>query len=161
MYHYTFGGLRNVWLVNGYKIKATPHGEAVAFADGEGLDKAICMALVDKCGHLTGAEFRFIRTSGFMLSQGNLGKMIGADVQSVARWEKTGRIPKWADKLVRLLFRGHADGDAPIGTAIRRLQTVDRLVNQRIVMRERQGAWVPSVKTMDDQDQDQADAVAA
>ena len=31
MYHYTDGGLRNVWLANGYEIKKTPYGEGVAF----------------------------------------------------------------------------------------------------------------------------------
>jgi hypothetical protein len=30
MYHYTDGGLRNVWLVNGYEIKKTPYGERKA-----------------------------------------------------------------------------------------------------------------------------------
>lgn len=30
MFHYTDGGLRNVWLVNGYEIKETPYGQAVA-----------------------------------------------------------------------------------------------------------------------------------
>ena len=48
MYHYTLGGLQDVYLVNGYAIKQTPHGEAVAFVDGEGLERAICDALARK-----------------------------------------------------------------------------------------------------------------
>jgi len=31
MYNYTDGGLRNVWLANGYEIKKTPSGEGVSF----------------------------------------------------------------------------------------------------------------------------------
>ncbi len=31
MYQYTDGGLRNVWLVNGYEIKQTPYGEGMVF----------------------------------------------------------------------------------------------------------------------------------
>ena len=32
MYHYTDGGLRNVWLANGYEIKKTPYGEEIGRA---------------------------------------------------------------------------------------------------------------------------------
>lgn len=48
MYHYTFGGLQDVYLVNGFEIKRTPYGEAVSFVDGEGLERAICDALPAK-----------------------------------------------------------------------------------------------------------------
>jgi len=33
MYHYTDGGLRNVWLANGHEIKNTPYGEGVVALD--------------------------------------------------------------------------------------------------------------------------------
>ncbi len=36
MYRYTDGGLRNVWLANGYLVKETPYGEAVANAECRG-----------------------------------------------------------------------------------------------------------------------------
>lgn len=149
MYHYTFGGLRNVWLVNGYTLKPTPMGEAVAFADGEGLERAICTALAEKAGHLTGAELRFIRQSGLLMSQAALGKMIGADAQSVARWEKHGRVPRWADKLVRLVLLAHVEGNQPIRHVVERINTVERLVQQTIVMRERRGAWTSTVKDVE------------
>lgn len=149
MYHYTFGGLRDVWLVNGYRLARTPDGqEAVAFADGEGLEMAICSALVDKASKLTGAEFRFVRQSGLALSQVALGRLLGADAQAVARWEKTSRVPRWADKMLRLVFRAHADGNEPIRRAIERLDTVERLVHQKIVLREQAGRWQPKVKEM-------------
>lgn len=48
MYHYTDGGLRNVWLKNGYTEQSTPYGEAVAFADVQGLTRAICLGLTRK-----------------------------------------------------------------------------------------------------------------
>jgi hypothetical protein len=60
MYHYTDGGLRNVWLANGYEIKKTPYGEGVAFHNVDGLTRSICMALTRKASLLTGAEFRYI-----------------------------------------------------------------------------------------------------
>lgn len=46
MYHYTFGGLQDVYLANGYTTKQTQHGEAVAFVNGAGLEQAIRDALL-------------------------------------------------------------------------------------------------------------------
>ena len=149
MYHYTDGGLRNVWLENGYEIRKTPQGEGVAFHDLDGLTSAVCLALADKAGVLTGVEFRHMRAAGMLLSQPALGKLMGIDGQAIARWEKTGKVPRWADKLVRLLFLAHAQGKEPIRRAVERIKTVERLVKQRIVVQERKGRWVPSLRDDD------------
>ena len=141
MYHYTDGGLRNVWLSNGYTKQKTPFGEGVAIRDIDGLTRAICTMLTKRAGVLTGAELRYLRTAGMMLSQPALGKLMGADGQSVARWEKTSRVPRWADKLARLLYVAHAEGSIPIRRAVERIQTVERLTNQRIVVEELDGRW--------------------
>ncbi len=150
MYHYTDGGLRNVWLANGYEIKKTPFGEAVAFHDGDGLTRAICQALAGKIGTLTGAELRYIRSGGMGLSQPALGKLMGIDGQSIARWEKTGKVPRWADKLVRLLYAAHAQGNEPICRVMDRIKTVERMVKQRIVVQERRGHWTPTTESLGD-----------
>jgi len=146
MYHYTDGGLRNVWLVNGYEIKQTPYGEGVAFRNLDGLTRSICMALGRKASPLTGAEFRYIRSAGMRLSQPALGKLMGIDGQSIARWEKTSRVPRWADKLVRLLYAAQAEGDEPIAKAVERIKTVERLVKQKIVVKESRGQWRPRLQ---------------
>jgi DNA-binding transcriptional regulator YiaG len=143
MYHYTESGLRNVWLVNGYTMHDTHFGPAVSFQDLDGLTVAICTALTKKPGPLTGGELRYLRSGGMLLSQPALGKLMGTDGQSVARWEKTGRVPKWADKLVRLLYIAHADGNVPIRRAMERTRIVERLTGQRIVVEEARGRWVP------------------
>jgi DNA-binding transcriptional regulator YiaG len=146
MYHYTDGGLRNVWLANGYEIKKTPFGEGVSFHNLDGLTTSICIALTKKAGVVTGSEFRYIRSAGMLLSQTALGKLMGIDGQSVARWEKTGKVPKWADKLVRLLYLAQAQGNEPISSAVERVKTVERLVKQRIVVKESRGQWKPSLQ---------------
>lgn len=143
MYHYTDGGLRNVWLVNGYAWRDTPYGPAVSFHNADGLTAAIGGLLAKKPGPLTGVELRWLRSGAMLLSQPALGKLMGTDGQAIARWEKSGRLPKWADKLVRLLYLAHADGDLPIRRAVERIQTVERLVGQRIVVKESRGRWVP------------------
>lgn len=155
MYHYTDGGLRNVWLANGYEIKKTPFGEAVSFHGGDGLTQAICQALSAKIGVLTGVELRFIRSAGMGLSQPAIGKLMGIDGQSIARWEKSGKVPRWADKLVRLLYAGHAQGMEPICRVMERIKTVERIVKQRIVVQENRGQWTPTCEPANE------DAVAA
>jgi DNA-binding transcriptional regulator YiaG len=149
MYHYTDGGLRNVWLANGYEITQTPFGEGVSFHNLDGLTRSICMALTRKASPLTGAEFRYIRSAGMLLSQPALGKLMGIDGQSVARWEKTSKVPLWADKLVRLLYIAQVNGDEPIAKAVERIKTVERLIKQKIVVRESRGQWRPSLQDDD------------
>lgn len=141
MYHYTDGGLRNVWLRNGYEMFDTPYGKAVSFQDGDGLIRAVCLALTRKVGRLTGVEFRYIRSSGFLMSQPSLAKLLGVDGQTVARWEKSGKVPKWADKLVRLLYTAHADGNETIQSVVARINDVDRLVNQNITLEATSEGW--------------------
>lgn len=146
MYHYTDGGLRNVWLVNGFEAKKTPFGEAVSFHDIDGLTQAICTALTEKSSKLTGAEFRYIRSGGMLLSQPSLGKLVGIDGQSIARWEKTGNVPRWADKLIRLLYCARVHGNEPICRVIERINTVERIVKQKIVVQKERGRWSPMVQ---------------
>jgi len=106
MLHYADGGLKNVWLQNGFEIRKTSYGEGVAIHDVDGLTQAICSALISKSGPLTGPEFRYIRNGGMLLSQSGLAGLMGVDAQTLARWEKHGCLPKWADKMIRLLFIG-------------------------------------------------------
>ena len=126
MYHYTDGGLRNVWLANGFEVRNTRHGKAVAIRDQDGLTEAICMAFVRQTKPLSGAEFRYIRTSGLQLSQSALGGMLGTDAQTIARWEKQGRITKMADAMTRLVFLEHTNGNERLRSAFATLRAVER-----------------------------------
>jgi|LakMenEpi03Aug12_release.lakeMendotaPanAssembly.Ray.scaffolds.fasta_scaffold255322_3 putative transcriptional regulator len=136
MYRWNDMGLKNVWLVNGYTLHETPYGQGVSFEDVEGLTRAVSLALARKPGKLTGAEFRYLRQAGLGLSQASLGKVLGADAQSIARWEKSGKVPKWANRMIRLVFEAHADGDAAIRRVVERINDIDRLVNRRIVLEQ-------------------------
>ena len=70
---------------------------------------------------------------------------MGIDGQSVARWEKTSKLPRWADKLIRLLYTAQAQGEEPIAKAVERIKTVERLVKQKIVVKDTRGQWRPSL----------------
>ena len=101
MYQYQESGLDNVWLVNGYSVIDDPdYGECVSISDTLGLHKAIAHNLIFNKPRLIGAEFRFLRKE-LDLSQKALSDLFGNEEQAVARWEKTGKVPKWADRLLR------------------------------------------------------------
>lgn len=123
----------------------------MTFHNIDGLARSICKALTRKAAPLTGAEFRYLRSAGMLLSQPALGKLMGIDGQSVARLEKTSKVPRWADKLVRLLHAAHAEGNEPIAKAVERLRAVERLVKQKIVISESRGQWHPKLQNEDEE----------
>ncbi|WP_213362240.1 helix-turn-helix domain-containing protein [Brachymonas denitrificans] len=149
MIQYKDGGLRNVWLANGYEVRMTRFGEAVAIHDQEGLTKAVCLALTKKPSHMTGAEFRYVRSAGMLASQSALGHLLDVDAQTVARWEKDCKVPRWADKLLRLLYAAHAEGNVPIRRVMERTNQVERLVNQKIVIQESRKGWESTIEDCD------------
>jgi DNA-binding transcriptional regulator YiaG len=140
LHRFDDAGLRNVWLVNGYRIVDTPYGPGVSYSDLEGLTRVICVALARKPGRLTGTEFRYLRFD-LRLSQKSLSELLGNSEQSVANWEKRGRVPLWADKHLRLLWLSANDGQQPLADVIARLNAVERLVNQRIVGEATRRGW--------------------
>lgn len=142
MHHYTDGGLRNVWLKNGYTEQRTPYGLAVSFDDVQGLTRAICLALTRKRSKLTGAELRYLR-QGLNLSQPSLGQLLGVTGQAVAIWEKTGRVPKMADTAMRLIYTAHADGDAQVRSIVTALNETERVI---LVLQETARGWVVSTE---------------
>ncbi|MFZ6681920.1 hypothetical protein [Undibacterium sp. Tian12W] len=141
MYHYTDGGLRNVWLTNGYIEHKTKYGNGVSFQDSDGLTQAICKALSHKPGKLTGAEFRYIRSS-MLLSQKSLGKTLGYSEQAVAKWEKNGKIPKAVEFFIRSLYLAKHNGNAKVCSMIDVLNLIDRIANTKIIVSEARNKWV-------------------
>ena len=145
MYKLTDGGVRNVWLENGFTVKKTPYGEAVAIEDVPGLTRAICAALTKKPGRLTGVEFRYLRLH-LRSSQKALGQLFGTSEQAIAIWEKTSKIPLLADKHLRLIWAEHDDGNETIKRLMDRLNIVERVTQSRIVLRETRAGWKSKVE---------------
>lgn len=141
MHHYLGSGLRNVWLANGYREVATAHGKGVAIDDADGLARAIARELARRPGRLSGAEFRYLRKE-LELSQAALAELLGSTDQAVARWEKgRTRVPKWADRLARLLWREHAEGNVKVRGLIERLNAADEAKAARLVLERRPSGW--------------------
>ena len=140
MYHYTECGLANVWLENGYAVHETPYGKGVAVEDADALLAAIALSLTNKNGSLTGKELRFLRLS-LDLSQPSAAKMLGVTDQAVSLWERTGKVPKQGDALLRLLVLEGHDGGGKASEMIERINTVDRHLNQQIIAKARSHKW--------------------
>lgn len=120
MFHYTSCGLNNVWLANGYREKRTADGRAVAIEDLAGLHRAIARHLIAYRARLTGAEFRFLRKE-LGLSQGELARLLGNEEQTVSLWERRGRVPVTADRMLRALYREHREDAARLWEMLTRL----------------------------------------
>ncbi len=73
---------------------------------------------------IRGTELRFLRKE-LDLTQAQLAAMLGNDTQSVALWEKTGRVPKWGDLIVRALYREVVEGKAGIVELVERLSKIE------------------------------------
>ena len=138
MYHFTDGGLRNIWLANGFKLEKGPYGKVVTIEDQAGLTMAICKALAMKPAHLTGAEFRYIRQS-MLLSQKSLGIQFGVTEQAVAKWEKTGKLPKYADSLIRVFFIAHSDGHEKVRNLVNAMNHTEQVIH--LIMKETSKGW--------------------
>lgn len=143
MYHYTESGLRNIWLVNGYRTIKTPYGDATQIEDVDGLHRAIALNLVNHKPRLSGVEFRFLRRE-LDLSQAKLADIFGNEAQSIALWEKHGRVPKWADRFLRALYREHAEGNAKIREIVDRLNDMDQREFEKSLFQETDRGWVPA-----------------
>jgi DNA-binding transcriptional regulator YiaG len=143
MYQYKDGGLKNVWLTNGFKKQKTPYGEAVAIDDVQGLTQAICLALTKKPSKLTGVEFRYLR-QGLLMSQPSLGQVLGVTNQAVAIWEKTGRVPKMADTAMRLIYTAHAKGNEQVKNIVTALNESERFM---LVLSETSKGWKATTET--------------
>jgi DNA-binding transcriptional regulator YiaG len=144
-WHYTQCGLDNVWLENGFELRDTPYGRAIAVHDVDGLHRLLAGELARKQGALTGREFRFLR-SWLGLTQEGLASLMDVSEGALSLWERKGAVPAVNDKLLRLMVLAQTDGDSSIRQAIERVNTVQKLVHQKFVVREREGAYEVQVR---------------
>lgn len=142
MYHYTDSGLDNIYLVNGFVEHKTAYGVGVAIEDLDGLHRAIGKWLATVPKAITGAELRFLRHE-LDLSQKKLGLMMGKSEQAIGRWEraKSKPIDPAADRLIRIFYVEHVDGNGTIRDLIDQLCKADQLEHARCQLEERNGRW--------------------
>lgn len=137
--HYTACGLDNVWLASGFTVKETKYGKGVSIEDVDGLHQLLASNLVEKKGLLTGKEFRFLRVH-LGLTQQSLGKLLGdVSENAVSLWERKDSVPAIHDHWLRMLVIAKLKGNTKVADAVQRMQTVERLVHQKYVVRGADG----------------------
>ena len=138
-FHYIACGLDNVWLANGFTVKETKYGKGVAIQDVDGLHRLLATHFVEKQGLLTGKEFRFLRIQLGLTQQG-LGKLMGdISENAVSLWERKDAVPAINDHWLRMHVIAKFKGNTKVADAIERIQTVERLVHQKYVVRGAEG----------------------
>lgn len=142
MYHYTECGLRDVWLVNGFIERDTAYGKAVAVERADELDAAIARTLVDSRRKLRGGEFRFLRKQ-LGQSQVSLARAWGCSHETVAKWERSGKLPAMADRFIRAYWREVREGNAHIVELLERMAEMDATgdATPRLVLEETETGW--------------------
>jgi putative transcriptional regulator len=143
LYHYTQSGLDNVFLVDGFEYRSTPGGRTLFIQNIDGLHRAIGRYLIESSKPLTGKEFRFLR-SELLLSQRNLGKLLGVTELTVARWEKEEtQVPRASDGLLRCLYAEHIGKRSSLTKLLERIADLeDAIDDQRtLTMRESPNGW--------------------
>lgn len=142
LYHYTGCGLRNVWLRNGFAVRETAYGKAVAIHDLEGLHRAIGLCLVDRRPNLSGEEVRFLRKE-LDMPQKRLANVLGVSESTVRSWEANrGKISPPADRVLRVLYREDVEGDGTVRELIERLAESDRKSYAlKLEMKETRKGW--------------------
>lgn len=142
MYHYTDSGLDNIYLVNGFTKRETPYGVGVSIEDIDGLHRTIGKWVATFPKAITGAELRFLRHE-LDLSQKKLGLMMGKSEQAIGRWERASSKPidPAADRLIRIFYVEHVDGNETVKSLIDRLCQIDQLEHAKCKLEERNGRW--------------------
>jgi putative transcriptional regulator len=139
MYHYRTSGLPNVWLESGVIERNTSHGPAASIQDVDGLNQVIGRTLASKT-HITGAEFRYLRKE-LELSQHALADLIGTTEQTVALWERHGKVPKTASRMLRALYLEKIDGSVRLRELVERDSDLDRRDGEKLVLHHTKAGW--------------------
>ena len=141
LHHYVESGLDYVWLAGGFVREETPYGAAVMVENASALDRALADVVLRHRRHLTGQEVRFLR--GLVdLTQEDLGKLLGKDAQSVARWERSKtKIPPTEDRALRQIFFEYLGSQQRFTDTTRQVAAIERDVNTLTARETEGGSW--------------------
>ena len=145
-YHYSECGLDDVYLTSGYQVQDTDYGRGVSVKDVDGLHQAIGLWLTNSKKALSGKEVRFLRKE-LVLTQAQLGDLLGASNQSVARWEKgETEMPGAADLLLRVIYVQHTGARINARELAERLRAAADAAPEQVLFTERQGIWKARIR---------------
>lgn len=139
--HYTACGLDDIYLLSGYEILDTAHGEGIAVRQLDELHLAIGRNLAERRKVLCAKELRFMRIH-MNLTQSELGRLLGLTSQQVARWEKgESDISGAAEFLLRAFFIQHAGGNLNLQQLVTALDGIDATVDEKCFFTNTPRGW--------------------
>jgi len=125
----------------------------------DGLHRAVGQSLTHEKKSLSGREFRFLRHE-LDLSQAGLAALLGADAQSVARWEKgSAKIPGAAERIMRAVYEEHIGGEQTISEPLHRFAELDETTEQELSFEDTDEGWRQPKRP--EQDRDRSSPLAA
>lgn len=140
LYHYKGCGLDDVYLTSGYEVEKTPYGDGVRIRNLDSLHTQIGVHLIKCRKTLSGKEIRFLRHQ-LDLTQSELARFFGCNVQQVARYEKgQNRLAGPADRILRILFEEHIDHIGSVRDLLESLDAMDDNTDQ-MVFADVDGKW--------------------
>ena len=83
---------------------------------------------------------RFLRKE-LGISQRALAGMVGGSEQTVSLWERRGRIPQSADRLLRAMYLEKVNGNVKVTELLNRINELDREDRDRIDLVVDNGHW--------------------
>ena len=140
IYHYKGCGLDDVFLASGYEIEQTPYGTGVRIRNLDSLHTQIGLYLIKCRKTLSGKEVRFLRHQ-MDLTQSELARLFGCNVQQVARYEKNqSKLTGPADRILRILFEEHAEQIGSVRDLLASVDEMDDSIDQ-MVFADEGGEW--------------------
>lgn len=143
-YEYRECGLEGIYLHNGYDIVEHEGQNYVSITDTIGLNRIIGEFLVSNRKVLSADEIRFLRKT-LDFTQSELGRWMGKDSQTVARWEKgETQIPVVADRLLRAIFQLNTmdpEEREKFVELLRNIEDMDEITPRRLEMCLLNGTW--------------------
>ncbi|HBP28775.1 MAG: hypothetical protein ACTIKR_11285 [Advenella sp.] len=139
MHPFVEGGLQNVWLSNGYRIKETRNGRSIVVHNPQGLKRTICSALCVKSVPLSGAEFRYLCRE-LQITSAVLCKRLALTESQLQEWESARQVPRHADTFIRIMYAVHLDRPERVQRLDER--SVARNQNVYFLLRHTDRGWV-------------------
>lgn len=148
MYHYTSCGLPNVYLSNGYTIRETAYGEAVAIHNIKELHESIGLSICEMPEGFSKEELRYLR-SELDMSQKCLAELLGVSEVAYRKWESNvgkANISRPAERLLRLYYRESVVGDRAIKDALSEIAKMDKKNHpSNMQFEESDGEWTRKI----------------
>lgn len=66
---------------------------------------------------------------------------MGITDQAIAKWEKTGKVPKTADRFIRLIYLEKLQGNVKITELLNHISELDRKEYNKIIIEETATGW--------------------